>query len=84
MDQNNAKKPPGPPTAVGPGGQNTNRVMQKIKKPRRDPTVPQCSEVQRELGGANFIGTQPSSPGPTANAVRIRGAQLLNGGSGLE
>ena len=46
------------------------------------PRPHRTSEVQRELGGANFIGTQLSPPGPTANAVRTRGAQLINGGGG--
>ena len=67
MNQSNAKGPQDP-TAVGPGGQNTNNA--KKAPPRSHRT----SEVQRELGGANFIGSQLSSPGPTANAVRTRGA----------
>ena len=67
MDQNNAKKNPGP-TTVGPGGQNTNNAKKTPPRSHRTP------EVQRELGGANFIGTQLSPPGPTAIAVRTRGA----------
>ena len=75
-NQNNAKIPPGP-TASGPGGQNTNNA----KKPRRDPTVPQRyrgSSAGRISSERNYL----TPPGPTAIAVRTRGARLMNGGSG--
>ena len=41
------QKNPPDPTAVGPGGQNTNNAKKAPPRPHR------TSEVQRELGGAN-------------------------------
>ena len=66
MNQITQKSPPNP-TAVGPGGKN--KKMQK--SPAEIPPYLRGTEGARR---GKFIGTQLSPPGPTANAVRTRGA----------